>query len=407
MVNLVDRRRLVDGPPAAAGPPRCVAVLLGRRWALPLPQWQGPAMRLPSLPLLALLLPLPLGSLHEVAGAVRCSVHPLDPPGPSHPGSGFAAVPCAANVTEQLWTLSAGVVPGDSRPTQVGQWHKADPPASSATAVAAAAAAAGGAGCWEIQGCGTGEHAVVNTNYGCKALPAKPCKGSNDCLCNGAWAFNSNGTVVSVMDGHCLQVEAGAGSAVTVGSCSGKPNQRFTFVKQGARSGGKGFVWSVEQRGLCVQGAPPPPPHCASFATHAACPAPRCTWSSGGHCEDPPPATEKCFTPKWTPTYNMSESTVIMPCNYNELMSNGPMWPTIREFGLISIDWSNSKKDWISTTPMTCEENLVKQAKLIKTGNPLGKAQKVWVYRNTVIAYPWMTSMRLIMDDPSYDIWFL
>ena len=56
---------------------------------------------------------------------------------------------------------------------------------------------------------------------------------------------------------------------------------------------------------------------------------------------------------------------------------------------------------------MTCEENLVAQAELIKANNPLGKAQKVWVYRNTVIAYPWMASMRRIMDDSDYDIWFL
>ena len=277
---------------------------------------------LPALPVLLLL----LGSPPDVAGVVRCSVHPLDPPGPSHPGSSFAAVACS-NATQQLWALSAGVTPGDSRPTQVGQWHTGDPPAANS--------AAGGAGCWEIQGCGTGEHAVANTNYGCKALPAKPCEGSNDCLCNGAWAFNSNGTITSVMDGHCLQVEAGAGSAVTVGSCTGKPSQRFTFVENGARGEGKGFVWYMEQHGLCVQGAPPPPPHCASFATHAACPAPRCAWSSGGHCVDPPPPTEKCVTPKWVPTYNMSESTVVMPCNYNELMSSGSMWPTIREFGQI------------------------------------------------------------------------
>eukprot|EP01051_Picozoa_sp_SAG22_P033147 SAG22_NODE_14366_length_376_cov_0.974729_1_plen_60_part_10 len=60
-------------------------------------------------------------------------------------------------------------------------------------------------------------------------------------------------------------------------------------------------------------------------------------------------------------------------------MSDGPFWPTIREFGLISIDWSNSKHQWVNTDPMSCEENLVEQAKLIKTHNPLGKLQKVWV----------------------------
>jgi hypothetical protein len=326
----------------------------------------------------------------QAESAVRCSVHPLDPPGPSHPGSGFAAVACAANVTEQLWTLSVGVTPGDSKATSVGQWH----PTSTA------------GGCWEIQGCSTAEDAVVNTNWGCKAVPVKPCKGNNDCLCAGAWSINSNSTITSVMDGRCLQVDPG--STVTVGSCTGKANQQFKFIKQQKRAGDAGYVWSVQQGGRCVQGAPPAPAHCASYTTAAACPTPRCSWNSNlSHCVDPTPPVEKCLTPKWTPTYNMSLSTVIMPCNYQELMSDGPFWPTIREFGLISIDWSNSKSEWVNTDPMTCEENLVKQAQLIKANNPLGAAQKVWVYRNTVIAYPWMTSMRKIMDDPAHDVWFL
>jgi hypothetical protein len=71
-------------------------------------------------------------------------------------------------------------------------------------------------------------------------------------------------------------------------------------------------------------------------------------------------------------------------CDNNELMSSGPNWPVIRDFGVIDIDWSNSKQEWINTDPMTCEENLLKQAQLIKAKNPLGKGQKVWVYRNTV-----------------------
>ena len=83
--------------------------------------------------------------------------------------------------------------------------------------------------------------------------------------------------------------------------------------------------------------------------------------------------------PKWPPTYNMSLSTIIMPCDNNELMSSGPNWPIIRGFGVIDIDWSNSKEMWINTDPMACEENLLKQAQLIKAKNPLGEGQKVWV----------------------------
>eukprot|EP01043_Picozoa_sp_COSAG02_P078215 COSAG02_NODE_17498_length_999_cov_1.318889_2_plen_115_part_00 len=68
--------------------------------------------------------------------------------------------------------------------------------------------------------------------------------------------------------------------------------------------------------------------------------------------------------------------------------------------------WSNSKAEWINTKPMTCEENLLKQAQLIKANNTL-KGQKIWVYRNPVLAMPWMSSTAKIMNDPAYDVWFL
>ena len=47
------------------------------------------------------------------------------------------------------------------------------------------------------------------------------------------------------------------------------------------------------------------------------------------------------YTPGWAPTYDMKLSTVIQPCNKDQLMSKGKNWPTIRSFGLIDIDWSN------------------------------------------------------------------
>ena len=88
-------------------------------------------------------------------------------------------------------------------------------------------------------------------------------------------------------------------------------------------------------------------------------------------------------------------------------MSSGPNWPTIRGYGLIDIDWSNAKQKWINTSPMSCEEDLLKQAELIKANNSLGARQKVWVYRNGVWAMPWMTHTRKLLDDPAYDVWFL
>lgn len=94
----------------------------------------------------------------------------------------FAAVPCNASSVTQLWTLSPGVKPGDSKPTNIQL----------------APATAGGkpGGCWEIEACATGDGAAVNCNWGCKALP-KSC--ASACDCNGAWSLNSNGSITSLM----------------------------------------------------------------------------------------------------------------------------------------------------------------------------------------------------------------
>ena len=69
-----------------------------------------------------------------------------------------------------------------------------------------------------------------------------------------------------------------------------------------------------------------------------------------------------------------------------QVNSVSPTSPTIQRRGLSGAQWSNSKEEWINTEPMTCEENLLKQAQLIKAKNPLGKGQKVWVRRHTVTA---------------------
>eukprot|EP00729_Bicosta_minor_P007325 gene7325-2369_t len=344
-------------------------------------------------------------------------MHPPDPPGPSHPGHGFSVQPCNMNVSEQLWVLSPGVVPGDSVQTNVKM-------------------ASANGGCWEIQGCATNEGATVNCVYGCKPLAAACAAGS---CCNGAWSLNSNGTITSVMDGQCLQVAQPPGSLVTVGKCRGggggdNKDQLFDFVEVNvdqtvakfapAASFATGIqqqqkVYTVRFRGrkhqhlqyqshkqeqqehdLCIEGAPPAPPACNSFANKTLCPFGRCEWNvTAKACGNWIPPPEICRVPNWAPTYNMSLSTVAMPCDYDGFMS--PHWDTIKQFGLVSIDWSNARSKWAATTPMTCEEDLLKQAEIVKAADTLGPQQRVFVYRNTVIAYPWMSSMRTVFNDPA------
>ena len=148
--------------------------------------------------------------------------------------AGTVASPCKSGEVTQMWTLSPGVKPGDSQVTNV----KMD---------------AQRGGCWEITGCSSGQGADVGCGYGCKSLP-KSCK--SKCDCNGAWSFNSNGSITSVMDGHCLQVSGGKGSAVNVAKCTGGANQRFEVVALKGQSA----AIQVKQGDLCVAGQPPPPP---------------------------------------------------------------------------------------------------------------------------------------------------
>jgi hypothetical protein len=61
---------------------------------------------------------------------------------------------------------------------------------------------------------------------------------------------------------------------------------------------------------------------------------------------------------RWIPTWNMSQSTIIMPDNETGMHS---VEEALR-YGLVSYDWSNAKGIWGKHAPMDDEEYLVKQA---------------------------------------------
>jgi hypothetical protein len=104
--------------------------------------------------------------------------------------------------------------------------------------------------------------------------------------------------------------------------------------------------------------------------------------------------------PPWAPTYNMSLSTIMMPCNYSGLMdaATAGMW------GIVDFDWSNGKQLWANAKPMDCQERLVIQADAVKN---ISSSSKVFVYRNLVKALPWYTSVRQKLVDPAYSGFFL
>lgn len=104
--------------------------------------------------------------------------------------------------------------------------------------------------------------------------------------------------------------------------------------------------------------------------------------------------------PPWPPTYNMTLSTVVMPCNYTGLFDTS----FSSRFGLVDYDWSNSKLQWANSQPMDPEERLIQQATLSHEMNP---SSKTFIYRNLVHADNWMTTVREKLDDPAYSGFFV
>ena len=122
--------------------------------------------------------------------------------------------------------------------------------------------------------------------------------------------------------------------------------------------------------------------------------------------------------PSFPPTWNMSLSTIIMPCNDTGFMG---MQDVIGRYGIVDYDWSNAKQVWVNAHPMNADEMLLQQAIISKAaacpdtcggsdGCPYKNAcplAKVWVYRNLVKALPWFTTVREKLEDPAYAGFFL
>ena len=90
-----------------------------------------------------------------------------------------------------------------------------------------------------------------------------------------------------------------------------------------------------------------------------------------------PTPPKPSVVPHWNATYNMSLSTVIMPCNFSGF-SNYDRFPALRRFGLIDYDWSHAKQHWVNQGPMTCQADIIQEAARTKSINP---QTKVFVYR--------------------------
>eukprot|EP00039_Didymoeca_costata_P015930 m.277463 g.277463 ORF g.277463 m.277463 type:complete len:615 (+) comp16307_c0_seq7:50-1894(+) len=119
----------------------------------------------------------------------------------------------------------------------------------------------------------------------------------------------------------------------------------------------------------------------------------------------PPPYVCKTCLPTWKPTWDMMRSTVLYTCNDTGMHDVNE---AIR-YGLVVYDWSNAKQIWANEHPMNDEELLTKQAEMVLAASPSipGEQPRVWVYRNTIKALNWYSSVREKLDDPQYSGWFV
>eukprot|EP00054_Salpingoeca_dolichothecata_P036770 m.8584 g.8584 ORF g.8584 m.8584 type:complete len:581 (+) comp7015_c0_seq1:40-1782(+) len=142
-----------------------------------------------------------------------------------------------------------------------------------------------------------------------------------------------------------------------------------------------------------------------TWRTPLACP------TTGGTCNKPipppaPPAPPCALClPKWEPTYNMWNSTMLYFCNdsgFHDL-------DDAKNYGVVVYDWSNAKDIWVNQHPMNDEELLTKQAEMLFEVSPSipGQQPRVWTYRNTIKALNWYGSVRVKLDDPAYSAWFI
>jgi hypothetical protein len=109
-------------------------------------------------------------------------------------------------------------------------------------------------------------------------------------------------------------------------------------------------------------------------------------------------------TPHWTPTYNMSESTIVQPCNYSGLYNPHDPHPDVLKFGLVDYDWSNAKQYWANESPMDCDAKLLEQAARNKAQVPTAK---VFIYRNLVLAMPWYKEVGQLLEKQENWGWFV
>ena len=150
---------------------------------------------------------------------------------------------------------------------------------------------------------------------------------------------------------------------------------------------------------LSSQDGDPCPGTVKAIAAVAHCSLPPGGWSPPSPPQPPPnPSCAKnglpCPPPTWTPTWNLTKSTVIQPSGDYYFMPKHP-------WGLISLDWSVANKIWYTgnVSNTTCEATSNTGCSMLKAA---GLADRCFIYHNMELSLQWLESQRKVMYDEQY-----
>jgi hypothetical protein len=106
-----------------------------------------------------------------------------------------------------------------------------------------------------------------------------------------------------------------------------------------------------------------------------------------------------CPPPTWSPTWNLTQSTIIQPSSNSFFLPN-------HTFGLISLDWTVARSIWFqgNTKNTTCEATSITGCKMLKDA---GLTTRCFIYHNMELALEWLESQRLVMYDDTKADYFL
>ena len=104
--------------------------------------------------------------------------------------------------------------------------------------------------------------------------------------------------------------------------------------------------------------------------------------------------------PPWKPSWNMSLSTVIQPCNASGMFDTA----FGSRFGIVDFDFENAWKQWSNEKPMDAETLMVEAAVSNQRANPESRS---FVYRDLLKARSFFKKTREKLDAPAYSGWFL